>query len=183
MRHAVRVLCIAAMGLVPVALAMAWPVDDTYAPYGPPACDRCVPGISPALSSSYWVVGATALCQHPERPCAKVRVNGRLTNLGSVLMRVNGEPMVPITGAGEFGMLASRSVLDGREMTITNGAQTVTMFLGSRTAVINEKRVTLPVGLQWQRGKVYMPIGAIVKKLGWTFVCSPAAGTVDITTR
>jgi hypothetical protein len=183
MKRTVLVLGLIAVCLASASLALAWPVDDTYAPYLQGPCAACIPGVSPALSQSFWVVGATALYRHPEMPCARVRINGRDTRLGNVMARVKGELMVPVTAADEFGLVATRSALNGCEMTVANADVTVVMTLGSRTVLINKKPVTLAVGPAWYNGKVYMPFAAVGKRLGWTFKRNPATGILDVTTR
>jgi hypothetical protein len=182
MKRALLVIALTAVCMLSVTLAFAWPVDDSYAPSLQGPCDRCLAGVNPALSQSYWVVGATSVYRHPEMPCARVRINGRETRLGDVMARVKGELMVPITAASEFGMVATRSALNGREMTIANAKATVVMNLGSRTVLINKQPVTLAAGPAWHNGKVYMPFAAVGKKLGWTFKRNPVTATLDVTT-
>jgi hypothetical protein len=156
--------------------------DPSYGAWPQPACGACLPGVTPALSHSIVIAAPPAIAPYPEVPWLKVRVNGRMTPLGPSVAMAKGEPMIPVTAVVEFGLSPTRAADNYRVMTLSGAEKSVVLTVGSRAVKIGAATFTLPVAPMWMKGKVYMPVVAVGKLLGWTFTMHPETGIVDVAT-
>lgn len=170
------------LGAMVGAVASPLSEDTSYAAYRKGPCDRCVPGVKPALSSTYWLETATQWERYPSRPWLTIRVNGRDTDLGKVAWVLDRELMLPVMSAQQFGLTATRSSLNHQLLTLSGGRYLVKLRIDSRRAEVGYRLVMLPVCPKWHNGKVYMPLESIGKLLNWEFSFNKLTGVLSITT-
>ncbi len=183
-RRAITTGLIVGFSLLSIAAFAQFPINEEqgYAGYRAQPCDRCVPGVKPALSTGYWLLVPGQQERYPQMPWYKIAVNGRDTDLGPLAVRMKGQLMVPVTAAEYFGLGATRSALNSRLMTLAGGPKVLKIMLGSSLADYGEETVKLPVAPCWYDGRVYMPIEAIGYLMGWKFQYKASEGRLNVTT-
>jgi hypothetical protein len=178
-------ICLAVVfALSAVAAFAQFPIskEQGYAGYQAPDDSRAVSGIKPAMTVGQWLLDPRTLDRAPQRPWLKVKVDGRMTPLGPETWTLGGALMMPVTAAYEFGLTATCSPLNMNLMTLSGGKAPIVMMVGSKSADVGEKTVTLEAAPRWHNGKVYMPVESIGGALGWTFEMEKMTGTLSINT-
>ncbi len=157
--------------------------DTSYSAYCKGPCDTCVTGERAAQSVTMWVTSPTVTERWPQNPWLTVRVNGRDTALGKDAVVLDGQFMLPVMAAEEFGLTATRSGLHHRFLQLSGGRYPVKLTIGTRQAEVGYALRSLPVAPKWHNGKVYMPFETIAGYLDWTLTFDGPSGVLAVQTR
>jgi Flp pilus assembly protein TadD len=157
--------------------------DTSYSAYCKGPCDTCVTGERAAKSVTMWVTSPTVTERWPQNPWLTVRVNGRDTALGKEAVVLDGQLMLPVMAAEEFGLTATRSGLNHRFLQLSGGRYPVKLTIGTRQAEVGYALRSLPVAPKWHNGKVYMPFETIAGYLDWTLTFDGPSGVLAVQTR
>jgi hypothetical protein len=130
------------------------------------------------LLSGMVVLPAISLCQ-----AITVRVDGGLVAFPGVgPQKVNGRVLVPLRGVMEkLGAYVGYQP-STKTVTATKSGIDVTLRLGERAAVVNNRTVTLDVPAQEFRGSTMVPLRFVGEALGAEVRWNAETSTVDIST-
>ena len=92
MNRATVAVVISAVLLLCAVGAHAWPLNEDwgYGAYRQTPDGKCVPGATPLMSTTQWIINPTGLVRQPQKPWLKILVNGQNAGLGAVARFVDG---------------------------------------------------------------------------------------------
>lgn len=102
--------------------------------------------------------------------CVSVLYNGNLLQFDAQPRLENGTTMVPIRGIMEAAGVPSEQILfDGEtgKVTIRDVEKTIVLYLGQKTAWVNEKEVLLSCAAYEAEGRTFVPLRFVSEELGF----------------
>jgi hypothetical protein len=111
----------------------------------------------------------------------KVFINGTALVMDVPPVQKEGRTLVPIRAIGEALMAKVDWEGATKKVTVTLGDKTVQLFLGSKTAYVNGKTITLDVPAMAVEGRTMVPLRFISESLGASVQWSGKLRRIDIT--
>lgn len=102
--------------------------------------------------------------------CVSVLYNGNLLQFDAQPRLENGTTMVPIRGIMEAAGVPSEQILFDDEtgkVTIRDAEKTIVLYLGQKTAWVNEKEVLLSCAAYETEGRTFVPLRFVSEELGF----------------
>ena len=120
-----------------------------------------VPGERALMSAEYW-----DWSPYPERAASiysmRVSLNGKPTDLGGEVIKVNKAYMVPADALTKLGMGVSYSA-DNMTITVTGKGHTLASTLYAKRATVDGFSQPAKVPSRWQRGMRYISLDLIAQ--------------------